>query len=99
DLEVEALMRNVKSALEKSANLGKPISPEVLVIATNMEEPGRVADLPPSNLDLKVEGAREILGAVDPIDRLRRVHELIAKELEVLNMQQEISSQAQGGMR
>src|SRR4051812_29558417 len=38
-LEIEALMRNVKSALEKSANLGKPISPEVIVIATNMEEP------------------------------------------------------------
>ncbi len=40
-LEVEALMRNVKAALEKSTNLGKPISPEVIVIATNMEEPGR----------------------------------------------------------
>ena len=36
-LEIEALMRNVKGALEKSANLGKPISPEVIVIATNME--------------------------------------------------------------
>src|SRR5687768_18457772 len=41
-LEIEALMRNVKAALEKSANLGKPISPEVIVIATNMEEPGRL---------------------------------------------------------
>jgi ATP-dependent Lon protease len=98
DLEIEALMRNVKSALEKSANLGKPISPEVIVIATNMEEPGRLADLTASNLDLKVEGAQEILEAVDPIERLRRVHELIAKELEVLNMQQEISSQAKGEM-
>jgi ATP-dependent Lon protease len=97
-LEVEALMRNVKGALEKSANLGKPISPEVIVIATNMEEPGRLADLTASNLDLKVEGAQDILEAVDPIDRLRRVHELMAKELEVLTMQQEISSQAKGEM-
>jgi ATP-dependent Lon protease len=45
-----------------------------------------------------VEGAQEILEAVDPIDRLRRVHELMAKELEVLAMQQEISSQAKGEM-
>jgi len=97
-LEVEALMRNVKAALEKSANLGKPISPEVIVIATNMEEPGRLADLTASNLDLKVEGAQEILEAVDPVDRLRRVHELITKEIEVLTMQQEISSQAKGEM-
>jgi ATP-dependent Lon protease len=97
-LEVEALMRNVKAAIEKSSNLGKPISPEVIVIATNMEEPGRLADLTASNLDLKVEGAQEILEATDPIDRLRRVHELMAKELEVLTMQQEISSQAKGEM-
>jgi ATP-dependent Lon protease len=97
-LEVEALMRNVKAALEKSANLGKPISPEVIVIATNMEEPGRLADLTASNLDLKVEGAQEILEAVDPLDRLRRVHELMAKELEVLAMQQEIQTQAKGEM-
>jgi ATP-dependent Lon protease len=97
-LEVEALMRNVKSALEKSSNLGKPISPEVIVIATNMEEPGRLADLTASNLDLKVEGAQEILEAVDPVDRLRRVHDLMTKELEVLTMQQEISSQAKGEM-
>jgi ATP-dependent Lon protease len=97
-LEIEALMRNVKAALEKSANLGKPNSPEVIVIATNMEEPGRLADLTASNLDLKVEGAQEILEAIDPTDRLRRVHELMAKELEVLAMQQEISSQAKGEM-
>jgi len=97
-LEVEALMRNVKAALEKSQNLGKPISPEVIVIANNMEEPGRLADLTASNLDLKVEGAQAILEALDPVERLRRVHELMTKELEVLAMQQEISSQAKGEM-
>ena len=97
-LEVEALMRNVKGALEKSANLGKPISPEVIVIANNMEEAGRLADLTASNLDLKVEGAQEILEAADPLERLRRVHDLMTKELEVLTMQQEISSQAKGEM-
>jgi ATP-dependent Lon protease len=97
-LEIEALMRNVKAALEKSANLGKQISPEVIVIANNMDEPGRLADLTASNLELKVEGAQEILEATDPIERLRKVHELMAKELEVLAMQQEISSQAKGEM-
>ena len=98
DLETEALMRNVKAAIEKSANLGKPISPEVVVIAANMEEPGRLADLTASNLDLKVEGAQDILEALEPLERLRRVHELLTKELEVLAMQQEISSQAKGEM-
>lgn len=98
DLPLEALMRNVKEALEKSSNLGKPISPEVIVISNNMEEPGRLADLAASNLDLKVETAQEVLEALDPLVRLKRVHELMAKELEVLAMQQEISSQAKGEM-
>ncbi len=97
-LEVEALMRNVKAALDRSQNLGKPISAEVVVIANNMEESGRLADLTASNLDLKVEGAQAILEALDPEERLRRVHELMTKELEVLTMQQEISSQARGEM-
>ncbi len=97
-LELQALMRNVKEALEKSVNLGKSISPEVMVIAANLEDPGRLADLAVSNLDLKVESAQEILETIDPIDRLNKVHELIAKELEVLTMQQQISSQARGEM-
>jgi ATP-dependent Lon protease len=97
-LEVEAMMRNVKAQLERSQNLGKPISPEVVVIANNMEEAGRLADLTASNLDLKVEGAQAILEALDPAERLRRVHELMNKEIEVLTMQQEISSQAKGEM-
>jgi ATP-dependent Lon protease len=97
-LELEALMRNVKGALEKSANLGKAISPEVMVIAANLEDPGRLADLAVSNLDLKVDGAQEVLDTIDPVERLRKVHELITKELEVLTMQQQISSQAKGEM-
>jgi len=97
-LELEALMRNVKGALEKSANLGKAISPEVMVIAANLEDPGRLADLAVSNLDLKVDGAQEVLDTIDPVERLRRVHELITKELEVLTIQQQINSQAKGEM-
>jgi ATP-dependent Lon protease len=97
-LELQALRRNVKEALEKSVNLGKSISPEVMVIAANLDDPGRLADLAVSNLDLKVAEAQEILECIDPIERLKKVHELITKELEVLTMQQQISSQARGEM-
>ncbi len=92
-------MRNVKAALEKSAEPRQDISPEVIVIATNLEEPGRLADLTASNLDLKVEDAQEILEALDPLERLRRVHELMAKELELLtDAAGDLDSQAKGEM-
>ena len=90
-LEIEALMRSVKENLERAVNLGKSISPEVMVIAANLDDPGRLADLAASNLDLKVAEAQEILETISPFERLERVSELLLRELELLTMQQEIS--------
>jgi ATP-dependent Lon protease len=95
-LEIEALMRSVKESLDRAVTLGKGISPEVMVIAANLEDPGRLADLAASNLDLKIGEAQAVLEVLDPMERLRRVSDLIAREIQVLTMQQEISSQARG---
>ncbi|HVT03883.1 MAG TPA: endopeptidase La [Thermoanaerobaculia bacterium] len=97
-LEVEALVRAVKQNLDKSVSLGKNISPEVMVIAANLDEPARLTDLAASNLDLKLEEAQQILETIDPIERLKRVNELLTREINVLTMQQEISTAAQGEM-
>jgi ATP-dependent Lon protease len=96
--EHEALLRSVKQNLEKSVSLGKNISPEVMVIAANLDDPARLADLSASNLDLKLEEAQHILESTDAIERLRLVNESLSKEITVLTMQQEISSQARGEM-
>ncbi len=91
-LEKEALMRTVKHSLERSASLGKNIPSEVLVIANNLEDPGRLADLAASNLELKIEEAQNALEILDPIERLRKVNEYIKRELDLLSMQREIDS-------
>jgi ATP-dependent Lon protease len=96
--ELEALIRNVKSTLERMVSLGKNISPDLVAIAANLDDPGRLADLAASNLDLKVDKAQQVLELIDPIDRLRRVHELMAKEMEVLEIQNDINTQARGEM-
>jgi ATP-dependent Lon protease len=93
-LEGEALLRSTKKALERAVSLGKAISSEVMVIAGNLEEPGRLADLVASNLDLKIEDAQGLLKTADPLQRLRRTHELLNREIELLNMQQEINTHA-----
>jgi ATP-dependent Lon protease len=96
--ELEALVRSVKQNLEKSVALGKSISPEVMVIAANLSDPARLADLAASNLELKLEDAQRILESTDPVERLRLVNENLAREITVLSMQQEISTQARGEM-
>src|SRR5688572_8424249 len=95
-LEVEALVRNVRGSMDRAASLGKNISPEVLAIIANLDDAGRLADLSASNLDLKVEDAQSVLDIFEPVQRLRRVNELLNKEIEVLTVQQEINTQARG---
>ncbi|HEY2294421.1 MAG TPA: endopeptidase La [Thermoanaerobaculia bacterium] len=95
-LEIEALVRSVKESLDRAVTLGKGISPEVMVIAANLEDPGRLADLAASNLDLKLAEAQSILETIEPVERLRRVSDQLVREIQVLTMQQEISSQARG---
>ena len=97
-IELEALIRNVKSSLEKMVSLGKNISQDLVAIASNLEDPGRLSDLVASNLDLKVDKAQEVLELIDPVQRLHRVHDLMAKEIEVLEVQNEINTQARGEM-
>jgi ATP-dependent Lon protease len=93
-LEVEALVRNVRGSMERAASLGKNISPEVLAIIANLDDAGRLADLSASNLDLKVDDAQSVLDIIDPVPRLRKVNDLLSKEIEVLTVQQEINTQA-----
>jgi ATP-dependent Lon protease len=95
-VQMEALIRNVKSAVEKAVALGKNLSQDLVAIITSINDPGRLADLVASNLDLKADKAQEILEQVDPTERLRQVHNLITKELEVLEVQNDITSQARG---
>ena len=95
-LEMEALMRNVRGSLEKSVQLGKNVSPEVMAIAANLDDPGRLADLAASNLELKVDDAQSVIESLEISPRLRRVNELLAKEIEVLTVQAEINTQAKG---
>jgi ATP-dependent Lon protease len=97
-IEKEALLRSVKRALERAAGLGKNLPSEVTVIAGNLEDPGRLADLAASNLDLRVEEAQQILETLDPVARLRRVNEFLNREMSLLSMQREIDSMAKDEM-
>lgn len=98
NIEVDALIRSVKQNMEKSVALGKNLPQEVLVIANNLEAPGRLADLVASNLDLKLAQTQEVLEMGNPVERLRRVHELLIAEIELLEVQQKITMVARGEM-
>ncbi len=97
-LEVQALVRSAKESMDRILSLGRQVSPEVLLLVANLEDPGRLADLIASNLELPLGDAQEILEIVDPLTRLRKVAAHMQREIQLLTMQQEISSQARGEM-
>lgn len=94
----EALMRTIREQLERVISLGKVLSPDILMVLDDINDPGRLADLVASNLGLKVSDAQEILEISDSIKRLQRVHDILAKEIEVLTIQAKIRSQAKDEM-
>jgi len=98
DLEAEAFVRTLRGNLEKAVELGKTVTPEVMLIASSLEDGARLADLVASNLSLKPEDAQRVLEATDLKERMRLVNELLEHEIKLLEVQRQISSQVQGEM-
>jgi ATP-dependent Lon protease len=92
--ELEALVRAVRDSLEKVVSLGKVLSPDILMILEDVSDPSRLADLVASNLGLKVADAQRILAVQSPLERLKKVHQYLSREIEVYQMQVRIQSQA-----
>ena len=97
-LEIEALMRTVREQLEKLAALGKAVIPEIMMVIESIDDPGRLADLVASNLGLKVEEGHRVLDTLDSVERLNYINEILNKELQVMQMQVKIKSQAKEEM-
>ena len=97
-IEFEAMIRNAKEQLEKIIALGRMLSPDILLVLDDVTDPGRLADLIASNLGLKVSDAQSVLETQDPKERLKLVNEILANELEVLQMQARIRNTAKDEM-
>ena len=97
-IEFEAMIRTAKEQLEKIIALGRMLSPDILLVLDDVNDPGRMADLIASNLGLKVSDAQRVLETHDPKKRLQLVNEILTNELEVLQMQAKIRNQAKDEM-
>src|SRR3989304_3546855 len=94
---IASLMRTAKEKIEQILNL-KNLPPEIVMVTDNIGDPGVLADLVASNLRLKNEESQAILGMFDPSERLKKVNELLSRELELSTMQARIQNQAKEEM-
>jgi len=92
DIEIEALMRNVREQSEKILALRGELTGDVSGILDGIDDPGKLADLVASNLKLKIEESQLLLETIDPVERLKQVNDLLSRELQLSTMQAKIQS-------
>jgi ATP-dependent Lon protease len=97
-IEVEAMMRNIREQCEKMFSLKGLLTNEIMMVLNSIDDPGRLADIVASNLNLKISESQELLEISDPIERLKKVNEVLARELQISTMQAKIQNQAKEEM-
>ncbi|NRF91462.1 endopeptidase La [Paenibacillus frigoriresistens] len=98
DPEIDALMRSVLSQFEHYINLSKKVTPETLAAVSDIDEPGRLADVICSHLSLKIKDKQEILETVDVRERLEKMLNILNNEREVLELERKISQRVKKQM-
>ncbi|MCE5257435.1 MAG: endopeptidase La [Chloroflexi bacterium] len=94
-LATEALMRAVLALFEKVVQYSRNIPDDAYVAAMNADEPGWLADLVASTLELSVAKRQELLEMADATMRLQKLSVILASEIDVLELQNRINSQVQ----
>ncbi|MCS0543278.1 LON peptidase substrate-binding domain-containing protein, partial [Aeromonas veronii] len=98
DVESEALMRMMLEYFEQYIKLSKKISTETYTSVTDIEEPGRMADIIASHIPLKLKEKQEILETIDVRSRMNKVITIINNEKEVLSLEKKIGQRVKRSM-
>ncbi len=96
--QTEALMRSVLDSFEEYLSVNQKLTPEILPTIAGIEEPGRFSDIIASHMDLKIEDKQVILEAIEINERLEKIKEFLVREIEILNIEQDISSKVKSQM-
>ena len=97
-IELEALTRAALSLFQKMVSLTDALPDELALAAATITAPGTLADLVAAHLDGKTEERQAALEAVDVAQRLRLVTGYLQREVEVLQVENEIQSQVRGDL-
>lgn len=96
--EVEALMRVLVETFENYVKISKRIPPETVVSVVTIEEPTRFADVIASQLTLRVSDKQSILETKEVSQRLELLYEILTTEMEILELERQISSRVRKQM-
>ena len=95
-LEIDALLRNIKTSFQQVVSLSPLLSDDLQTLAANITEPGRLSDFIASSLTtITTTVKQEVLEKLDVRERMDALNRILIKELEVLELGSKIQSQVQ----
>jgi ATP-dependent Lon protease len=95
DRHTDALMRTTRDLFEKCVQLDRSLPDEAHLFSINITEPGWLADMVTTAISLPFKERQSLLVLMDPVERLKRVNWLLAQELDVLQLEDEIQTRVQ----
>jgi ATP-dependent Lon protease len=93
--EVEAVSRSIKERFKEYVRLNKRLPDEVLLSVLNLGEIGRMADSISAYILGKVPLKQELLEEPGLNNRLKRINQVLANELDILSIEQRIDTEVQ----
>lgn len=95
DRQTEALMRTTRDLFERCIQLDRSLPDEAHLFSVNISEPGWLADMIATAISLPFEERMKLITILEPKERLKRVNWLLAQELDVLQLEDEIQNRVQ----
>ncbi|MEO8355142.1 MAG: endopeptidase La [Chloroflexota bacterium] len=95
DRQTQALMRSVLDLFERCVQLDRSIPEEAHLFALNISEPSWLADMIATSLALNYEAKQSLLLLLDARGRLQALNKILAQEVDVLELEDEIHSRVQ----
>ncbi|MBN2056577.1 endopeptidase La [bacterium] len=96
--EVEAFVRNIKTLFQRIVDQSPHLPAELGIMVLNISEPGKLADMVASGLNLNLMEKQELLEMLDIKNRLEKIHFYLNKELEILEIGNKIQTEIKSEM-
>jgi len=91
-MEVEALVRSLVNQFEEYVKLNQRVPTEAYATIANIADPDQLADTAASYLTMRVAEKQAILEILNPVDRIKKLTEVLNSEIGILQIEKKISS-------
>jgi ATP-dependent Lon protease len=95
DRQTEALMRTSRDLFERCIQLDRSLPDEAHLFSVNISEPGWLSDMIATAISLPFDERMKLVTITEPKSRIKRLNWLLAQELDVLQLEDEIQNRVQ----